>query len=446
MKFNKLEQGQVFKNYIELCEFLGEKQKTGKSRQLQLKDWERYFVSHKDGQKIIIDSVYSVPLEKEDKRKITTPQNARKHQVTYYKYIDLALLQSIVDKCENINSEYIVSARKLLNHIFLPNYFGATNSIYLEAELVAPQENCESIKFKPTMFARDFANIYYSKLLNSFNKSLERLSAQGYFNFYRAVEMYSIDTSISSNSSSELITDIEDLACYEYAQKETDIHFGEDYKKNNFVRIQSRRQYYDYLLKILQGKVPIEELSCPYPPLISNGRFKDLKGLANVIVFTNINKELIMSNCDVTQEVKTKDFISIMIDSFYQSKAFNQEYNYFIKVNMNDIYSCFSYNDISSLDISLLGTGSRIKSFNNRAENMMLLNQYINNFCQTSFKRFVIESLFNLTLLTTEQEVNDYLLSLKNSLKNLDELQEKSEVVVNSIFNCFLNMIFTRVV
>lgn len=63
-----LQTGQVFKNYKELCGKLNEPVKTGKSKQIQLLDFERYFTYHKDGNKFIIDEVFPEPLPKIDNR------------------------------------------------------------------------------------------------------------------------------------------------------------------------------------------------------------------------------------------------------------------------------------------------------------------------------------------------------------------------------------------
>lgn len=60
----KLKPNQTFKNYKELCIFLNEPVKTGKSKQLQLKEWERYFSYRKDGIKYIIIEVFDAPKEK----------------------------------------------------------------------------------------------------------------------------------------------------------------------------------------------------------------------------------------------------------------------------------------------------------------------------------------------------------------------------------------------
>lgn len=78
--------GMVIKNYKELCAILNEETKTGKAKQLQLKNWKRYFDWEKDGQKFIIADIYDTPLPKEDLR--------RKGNNSIYKnYIELILLQ-----------------------------------------------------------------------------------------------------------------------------------------------------------------------------------------------------------------------------------------------------------------------------------------------------------------------------------------------------------------
>ena len=65
---NELYINQTFKNYKFLCEFLGQPVKVGKGKQLQWKEWERYFSYRKEGQKIIITDVFETPKEKIDHR------------------------------------------------------------------------------------------------------------------------------------------------------------------------------------------------------------------------------------------------------------------------------------------------------------------------------------------------------------------------------------------
>lgn len=65
----KIKEGDVFKNYKELCAALGEKVKNGTSKKAQLKEWDRFFkVKNNGGYSLLIDKLYKEPLEKEDGR------------------------------------------------------------------------------------------------------------------------------------------------------------------------------------------------------------------------------------------------------------------------------------------------------------------------------------------------------------------------------------------
>lgn len=69
MNIEKLNPGDIIKNYRVLCEILGEAIKGGgNSKQIQLKNFKRYFDWKKSGQKFIITAVYDKPLAKEDRR------------------------------------------------------------------------------------------------------------------------------------------------------------------------------------------------------------------------------------------------------------------------------------------------------------------------------------------------------------------------------------------
>lgn len=74
LNIKQLQQGQVFKNYKALCEYLGEAVKgSGTNGQKgQLKRWQQYFAWEKQGHKMIITEVFDEVKEKEDKRKNNT--------------------------------------------------------------------------------------------------------------------------------------------------------------------------------------------------------------------------------------------------------------------------------------------------------------------------------------------------------------------------------------
>lgn len=65
---NTLKTNDTFKNYKELCAYLGEEPKKANSKVAQIKEWERYFSFRKEGQKIIITEVFDTPQEKIDNR------------------------------------------------------------------------------------------------------------------------------------------------------------------------------------------------------------------------------------------------------------------------------------------------------------------------------------------------------------------------------------------
>lgn len=58
-----VKEGQEFKNYKELCGYLGEKSLDGRSKKLQLERWQRSFKWHKEGHKIFIDEVLSETID-----------------------------------------------------------------------------------------------------------------------------------------------------------------------------------------------------------------------------------------------------------------------------------------------------------------------------------------------------------------------------------------------
>ena len=69
MQLNNLIVGQEIKNYKELCNLLDVEVKTGKSKKLQHKEFDRYFKYEKQGHKYLIKEIYEQAKEKIDKRK-----------------------------------------------------------------------------------------------------------------------------------------------------------------------------------------------------------------------------------------------------------------------------------------------------------------------------------------------------------------------------------------
>ena len=68
MILENIKVGTTYKNYKSLCEILNEPIKTGKSKQLQLEDWNRYFNYNKNGNKFVVTEIFDTPKEKIDNR------------------------------------------------------------------------------------------------------------------------------------------------------------------------------------------------------------------------------------------------------------------------------------------------------------------------------------------------------------------------------------------
>ena len=58
MKIENLHEGQVFKNYNDLCAALEIKAKRGNSKNAQIKEMNTLFSHHKEGNKIVIDKIF----------------------------------------------------------------------------------------------------------------------------------------------------------------------------------------------------------------------------------------------------------------------------------------------------------------------------------------------------------------------------------------------------
>ena len=92
-----LETSNTLANYKKVCEELDEKVLTGNAKLSQLKELERYFKFHKQGNKFVFTEIYLEPKDKIDGRKDTKGNNN-----VYGKYIYRTI--SIRFTCTNISN------------------------------------------------------------------------------------------------------------------------------------------------------------------------------------------------------------------------------------------------------------------------------------------------------------------------------------------------------
>lgn len=91
-RYNNLQVGQIYKSYRQVCEALGEKVVTSNSKKAQLKEWERHFSYHKDGNKFIIDEIFETPLPKMENNK---------NLAEYIPYLELLLMKLLQQEDRN---------------------------------------------------------------------------------------------------------------------------------------------------------------------------------------------------------------------------------------------------------------------------------------------------------------------------------------------------------
>ena len=100
---SNLDLGMVVKNYREMCRILGEEICDGNSKKAQLKEWARYFLWEKKGQKFIILDIYDNPLSKED---------GRANKNIYVQYIGV-ILTKILSKQKNSKDPFYITTNQL---------------------------------------------------------------------------------------------------------------------------------------------------------------------------------------------------------------------------------------------------------------------------------------------------------------------------------------------
>lgn len=97
MKISNLHNGMTLKNYKHLCEILEIPTKGGKGKQIQLKELERYCKYHKEGNKIIIDTIYSEVKAKVDNR----ANNKGGNNVIYANDIEVLIMETLMQTTES---------------------------------------------------------------------------------------------------------------------------------------------------------------------------------------------------------------------------------------------------------------------------------------------------------------------------------------------------------
>jgi hypothetical protein len=153
MNTENLKKGQKIKNYKEMCKILNEKEKSGNSKQAQIKEWERYFSYKKQGYTFIVTDIY-----KQEKPKPPRADN-----------VYLRLLETVLMNKLSLEEDFMVNFSKLK----LYEYVGFTNINYTaEQKIINSFIGEVADKYSIT---QEQAKDYYKKFIAFSHKKFDRI-------------------------------------------------------------------------------------------------------------------------------------------------------------------------------------------------------------------------------------------------------------------------------
>lgn len=232
--------GQVIKNYKELCKILHIEVKSSNAKKAQLKELSRYFKWHKEGNKFVIDAIYTTPLPKHDNRKGHSGKNPNSRNNNIYgKYIDIILLDYFCNRKNKI-LYYTTNQLAVIAGIVNKNYgvaFSNKNDfLNFSAKDITINKSAET----------DFFSIVKGSLKDSIKSSLKRLQKNGYIKFKETYLLsYKFEARGATKEENELIQEIEKSVF-------------EKMKKEEKITTKNQLQYNDKLRKIYYNEIANE--------------------------------------------------------------------------------------------------------------------------------------------------------------------------------------------
>ena len=317
----------TYKNYKELCGILEEPIKSGKSKQLQMKDFERYFEFHKEGNKIVIDNIFSEEKEKIDMRKsdyISETDKRHNGNNTFYGE-DIEKLLLLMMASTTFEDELIFPMSIILNKISMVNSnysFGRRNQERL-SELLKIDEK----------YVNEFYDTTHSNLRSTLESALNRLDRKSLLR-WKTVRMICKKVAIVKyNELDEIEIDMDTDKVqytiqeeYEIATKEQDLiiidaenKILEEMKLNNLnevIRYGKINEFYKKVYNIVKKKANIKYYFNGYCLIFNrNNIIKELEkhgeDLEEIRIKLNQKvKEKTLGNAIKRQEKTTKETIA----------------------------------------------------------------------------------------------------------------------------------------
>lgn len=194
MRITEIKEGQVVKNYKELCELLGEKPKPSgsNSQKAHIKKFERYFEYTKEGHKYIIAKIYDKKKKKEDNR----GGNNKVFVDDFEKIMVYSLYHNKNHK--NNTCKMVASKGKLLKLTHMVN----TNYDYYKYNI----KELSKILNIDNAIIEDFYNFTNKKLYDTIDRNLLRLRMSKVIDYNKSkIVLVREVTDIKTNELNEVI-------------------------------------------------------------------------------------------------------------------------------------------------------------------------------------------------------------------------------------------------
>ena len=310
-----------FKNYRKICEYLHEPIKTGKSKQLQLEDWKRYFEYERDGNAFVITKVYDAPKEKVRKAINDTSNYTSNNTKNIQSMIDYLRAKFDLDDNWYSFTDWYCEKLELMHK-------GICNAVYHPDEIDAV---CEEYNISDGKLFCEYVSAAKSELKNMFLKALAFLDKKNKITYQ---DQYKFTYQLGKRTRGNVITDIlnerieenETIVCND---------MNEDYKLSKKMKgrqllkiIYSRerltKEFKELSLGMLQDdEYAINKLNCElsyqhptfHPDYSSICKERPLISYYRGIAITDMELEESDPDClalDITNRIRTKVRKSLM--------------------------------------------------------------------------------------------------------------------------------------
>lgn len=146
MKIENLHEGMVIKNYKELCKLLEIKVAPGGNSKIsQFKELDTYCSYHKEGQKIVIDEIYSERKKKLDYRVLNKETKYPNFKVPVEDYDSIGVYKIQLDNKIYIGSTVIGFRLRFQEHNFNSNPLASTKDLLKNGGIFTIVEKCNGL-------------------------------------------------------------------------------------------------------------------------------------------------------------------------------------------------------------------------------------------------------------------------------------------------------------